>query len=246
MRFSVVIPTLNEAVELPETLRRAWAVPEVAEIIVSDGGSTDETMSLAETGGARIIRGGPGRGAQLRRGAELATGDMVILLHADTWLPPIAGKAVTKALGDAANEVNPLTVGGGFRKTFRDAPWPLQFAASARSWAYFRLTGYLFGDQAIFIRRTQLAVIGGVPALPLMEEFALCCALKKRGRLVLAQATVSTSARRFREKGIFRTWWLMVQLQIAWARGTPPDELRRRYYPMPQRDSKKCLPPDCL
>ncbi len=238
VRLSVVIPALNEQQELPETLRRAQAVPEVTEIIVSDGGSTDETIAIARAVGAQVVTGRSGRGAQLRLGAEYATGEVVILLHADTWLPRDAGKAILEVLGfnrttSGGREGNRNIVGGGFRKTFRDAPWWLHSTASWRSMAYFRLTGRLLGDQAIFVRRTDLTALGGVPPLPLMEEFALCHQLRKRGRLVLAPTHVSTSARRFRERGVLRTWWLMLHLQVAWACGRTPEELARTYHHRP-------------
>ena len=144
VRLSVVIPALNEQQELPETLRRAQAVPEITEIIVSDGGSTDETIAIARDVGAQVVIGRSGRGAQLRLGAEYATGDVVILLHADTWLPRDAGKAILEVLGfnrttSGGREGNRNIVGGGFRKTFRDAPWWLHSTASWRSMAYFRL-----------------------------------------------------------------------------------------------------------
>jgi len=237
VRLSVVIPTLDEAGELPATLRSVLAVPEVAELIVSDGGSRDGTVALARQSGARVLSGAPGRGSQLRRGAEAATHDVVILLHADTWLPLTAGGAIQRALGIEDSVRTELSgrriVGGGFRKTFRSAPWPVGFGAAARSAGYFRLTGRLLGDQAIFVRRTDLIAAGGVPALPLMEEFSLCRALRARGRLVLADATVSTSGRTFRRRGAWRTWWLMLQLQVAWARGVTPEELAARYHGPP-------------
>lgn len=231
MRLSVVIPTLNEAAELPVTLQRARAVPEVCEIIVSDGGSSDETQPIAKTSGARWLAEAVGRGAQLRAGAALARGDVVILLHADTWLPAEAGRAIQNVLTrtTARGRTSDPVVGGGFHKVFREGPWMLRSTARWRSAAYFHLAGRLFGDQAIFIDRGFLESIGGVPALPLMEEFALCRAIRRHGRLALAAATVSTSARAFTRRGVISTWWLMWRLQRAWSRGVPEAELARRY-----------------
>lgn len=232
MRLSVVIPTLNEAAALPATLAHAGAVPGVTEIIVSDGGSTDATERVALARGVQWVTGARGRGAQLRRGAERATGDVIILLHADTWLPPDAGTAITTALNSPApapERAQAPVVGGGFQKTFRDAPWLLRSTARWRSAVYFQITGRLFGDQAIFVRREILTLIGGVPDLPLMEEFALCRALQKHGRLTLARSTVSTSARTFQQRGVLGTWWLMARLQWQWHRGIPPEDLAAQY-----------------
>jgi hypothetical protein len=116
-QISAIIPTLNEPGELPETLRRLRQVSEVTEILVSDGGSTDATEELARQADARFLTGPPGRGGQLRRGAQLATGDVLLFLHADTWLPENAGAAIADSLA------NPAVVGGAFRKAFRDPHW---------------------------------------------------------------------------------------------------------------------------
>ena len=121
MTISVVIPTLNEAAELRATLACVAGVPEVTEVIVSDGGSVDDTVSLARAAGARVVSGPRGRGGQLRRGADLATGDVVLLLHADTWLPPDAGVAIQRVM-EGAGAGGPV-VGGAFLKAFRNPPW---------------------------------------------------------------------------------------------------------------------------
>ena len=204
---SVVIPTLNEADSLPETLRRAKANPEIREIIVVDGGSSDRTKSIARDFGCRVLEGATGRGGQLRLGASGAKGDVVLLLHADTWLPPNATRAVLDCLRDAS------VVGGGFWKVFRDPPLLLR---GSRFKCATRLVfgGLVLGDQAMFIRRDVLGQIGGVPSVPLMEEFELCRKLRKVGRLALADATVTTSARRFVKHGIFRTYLRMWSVTI--------------------------------
>lgn len=220
--ISVVIPTLNEEVSLPETVSRARANPEVCEIIVVDGGSRDDTRAVAERLGCGVLESPPGRGGQMRFGAARARGDVVLLLHADTWLPPEAGSAALECLRE------PSVVAGGFWKTFRDASWLMRgarFRCGLRLWFGRRI----LGDQGIFVRRDVLEKIGGVPDMPLMEELELCRRLRKAGRLVLAAATVTTSARRFRQHGVVRTylrmWWVMLRYRC----GTAPAELRRLY-----------------
>jgi rSAM/selenodomain-associated transferase 2 len=220
--ISVVIPTLNEADSLAETVRRAQNNPEVSEIIVVDAGSQDRTTAIAEELGCRVVNGPRSRGGQLRLGGAQAQGDVVLLLHADTWLPPHAGRAALECLR------NDGVVAGGFWKAFRD-PHPLMRGSRLRCGLRFWLGRRLMGDQAIFIRRDVLEQIGGVPDMPLMEEFELCRRLRTVGRLALADATVTTSARRFRQRGVLRTYWRMASVTVRYWLGAMPEELRKRY-----------------
>lgn len=222
MTISVVIPTLNEATELISTLRYAAEVPEVTEIIVSDGGSDDDTVLHARAAGARVITGPKGRGGQLRRGADRATGDVVILLHADTWLPADAGAAIGRVLNQ------PGVVAGAFSKVFRDPPCLTRGSRFRCRWR-MRLFQFAYGDQAIFVRREALVRAGGVPDLPLMEEHYLCAALRRLGRLELAASTVSTSARRFRQRGPLRTYLRMGKVTLWHWMGATPAELSQLY-----------------
>lgn len=221
--ISVVIPTLNEEAELSETLRRVAAVPEVVEVIVADGGSRDRTGKIARDLGARWISCGPGRGAQLRAGAAAASGGVVLMLHADTWLPPDAGHAALRTLARSG------VAGGGFWKRFReDAPWILR-GARARCRLLLEMFGYVYGDQGLFVRRDLLTAVGGVPPVPLMEEVELCRRLGGFGRLELADATVTTSWRKFEKLGVLRTWLLMARVLRAYHSGVSPAELERMY-----------------
>ena len=221
--ISVVIPTLNEAGELPETLSRARAVPEIGEIIVVDAGSSDPTCEIAREQNCTVLECEPSRGKQLRSGAEKATGDIILFLHADTWLPENAGHAIVETLA------RPLVVAGGFYKRFRDSgALP---GSRLRCWLLWALTNQLFGDQAIFVKRTVLEAIGGVPDVPLMEEFELCKKLGAHGRIALASATVLTSARKFREEGRLRTYWRMVWCTLRYWVGASPKKLMQMYYP---------------
>jgi rSAM/selenodomain-associated transferase 2 len=219
---SIVIPTLNEAGALAETIQRARANPEVCEIIVVDGGSTDGTPKVAAALGCTVLQSPPGRGTQMRRGADSARGDVVLLLHADTWLPPNAAAAAFQCLE------RPGVIAGGFWKRFRDAPFLLlgsRFKCAVRLWLGRRVAG----DQGLFVRRDVLTQIGGVPDIPLMEEFELCRRLRRLGRIALADAVVLTSARRFTERGILRTYLRMWHVLIRYWLGTPPEKLRDLY-----------------
>ena len=223
MTLSVIIPTLNEASELPETLKRARAIPEVKEIIVVDAGSTDDTQAIAREHNCTVIESEPSRGKQLRLGAQRASGDVVLFLHADTWLPENAGAVIAETLA------RPLVVAGGFYKRFRDSgALP---GSRLRCWLLWALTNRLFGDQAIFVKREVLELCGGVADVPLMEEFELCKTIASHGRIALASATVLTSARKFREEGMLRTYWRMARCTFRYWLGTSSKRLVEIYYP---------------
>lgn len=221
--ISVVIPTLNEAAELPGTLQRLVSVPEVKEIIIADGGSRDDTVKLADAVGCRMVNCAPGRGGQMRAGAERTTGDVILFLHADTWLPPEAGQALLTCLA------RPGVVAGGFYKVFRDPPNWLVRGSRFKCWWRLLVARRVMADQGIFLRRETLARIGGVPDVPLMEEFELCRRLRPLGRLALADATLVTSARKFRKLGVLRTYGRMWLVTLGYYRGVPLTELRRLY-----------------
>jgi len=220
--LSVIIPTLNEASELPETLKHARAIPEVKEIIVVDAGSTDDTRAIARDHNCIVIKSEPSRGGQLRLGAQRASGEVVLFLHADTWLPENAGAVIRETLA------RPLVIAGGFYKRFRDGgALP---GSRLRCWLLWALTNRLFGDQAIFVKRKALEQCGGVPDVPLMEEFELCKKLAGRGRLALASATVLTSARKFRDHGTLKTYWRMMGVSVRYWLGASPQRLAEIYY----------------
>jgi rSAM/selenodomain-associated transferase 2 len=221
-RISAIVPALNEAEALPETIRRLKANPEIAEIILADGGSRDRTVEIAREFGCNVVVSAPGRGTQMRAGAAASHSEVLMFVHADTWLPPNAAHAALNCLRD------PVVVAGGFWKVFRDSP--LLLLGSRLKCAVRLFVGRrIMGDQCIFVRRVVLAAIGGVPDVPLMEEFELCRRLRKVGRLALADATVSTSARRFRRLGVLRTYWRMWWVTTLWRFGVGPSKLREIY-----------------
>ena len=231
--LSVVIPTLNEAVELPESLRRLRLVPEVREIVVADGGSRDKTTKLAAEAGCLVVSSEPGRGRQLRAGAAQATGEVLLFLHADTWVPSNAGEALLDCLS------RPGVVAGGFYKAFRDPPNWLVRGSRFKCWWRLRVAQRVMADQGFFLRRETLDRIGGVPDVPLMEEFELCKRLRPMGRIALADATVVTSARKFAKLGVLRTYLLMWRVTLSYYRGVPLEELARLYQAGPHSTQER-------
>ena len=220
--ISVVIPTLNEAAGLPATIDALRANSEIIEIIVVDGGSDDKTPRIAESLGCETLRAPASRGGQMRLGASRARGDVVLFVHADALVPPNAGKAILNCLHDIT------VVGGGCWKIYRPTPLPL-LGARLKCILRLVLSRHVYGDQALFVRRSALEEIGGVPDLPLMEDVELCRRLRRLGRLALADAAVIASPRRFRKLGYLRTTWLTWKISMLYRFGTPAEELAAMY-----------------
>ena len=220
MSISVVIPALNEEHEIETTIRRARDSA-VCEILVADGGSRDATARLAATLADRVIESPPGRACQMNAGAEVARGDILLFLHADTYLPEGFGTAVEGAIAAGS-------IAGRFDVELRGEHPMLRVVARAMS-LRSRLTGIFTGDQAIFIRRDVFSELGGFAAVPLMEDIALARALKRRGRTAALRLRASTSGRRWEKHGIARTIFLMWWLRLAYFCGASPERLARRY-----------------
>jgi rSAM/selenodomain-associated transferase 2 len=217
---SVIIPTLNESSRIAEAVRPLVAAPDV-EVIVADGGSTDGTADVAQASGARVVVTRRGRGRQMNAGAAVATGERLLFLHADTRLPDGFTKDVGRILNDGACAgAFRLRIDGGHRG-LRVVEW----GANVRS-SWLQLP---YGDQGLFLPAELFYRLGGYQELPLMEDFEFCRRLKRHGRIGLADAAVSTSARRWEQLGVVRTT-LVNQLCVAgYLLGISPERLARWY-----------------
>ena len=203
--ISVIIPTLNEEEQISnwckfQSLMGAhdtWAsLP--CEIIIVDGGSSDQTVFLARSLGLRVETCSPGRGVQLNHGARMASGKILLFLHADTRLPAGFARPILDCLE------KPTTIAGAFSLTIEDAGLLLKticFWANLRS----RLLQLPYGDQAIFIRRDDFLRLGGFPETPIMEDFIFIRRAAQEGRITTLPQRVTTSARRWQRRGIIRT-----------------------------------------
>lgn len=218
---SIIMPTLDEAAGIVASLSRlARDFPDV-ELIVVDGGSTDGTAESARPF-AKVIECRPGRGGQLNLGARAACGDVFWFVHADTVIEPAALGQIVAALRD------PEIVGGGLSLRFDRDTASLRWLAWASNQRARRL-GQIFGDQAMFVRRTAFDALGGFPDFPLMEDFEFSRRLHKTGQLVLLPATSTASARRFERHGTWPMIALMQVIKIRYLLGASPDSLRERY-----------------
>lgn len=224
MKLSIVIPTLNEEEALPETLAALARIPPgIGEVIVVDGGSTDATIDMARVAGARVISAVPGRASQMNAGARVATGDVLLFLHADT-IPPVVKLPLVAAWLARSGRV-----WGRF---------DVRIAGRSRSLAVVaklinlrsRLSGIATGDQAIFMSRLAYDGVGGFPDQPLMEDVEMSIRLKRMfGRPLCLQRCVTTSGRRWDGRGPLRTIVLMWRLRLAYWIGVAPHELARVY-----------------
>ncbi|HBI16188.1 MAG TPA: glycosyltransferase [Desulfobulbaceae bacterium] len=219
--ISVIIPTLNEEDNLDRLLKWLQGRPGI-EIIVVDGGSADQTVACARRHGVQLIQTEPGRGGQLNRGAELATREVLLFLHADTLLPDNFADQMHAVLA------LPQTAAGAFRLKI-DARGTgyrcIEWGANLRS----RFLQMPYGDQAIFVRNSVLRQAGGVPPQPIMEDVALLRRLKRFGSIRIAPATVITSARRWQSLGLIRTTLRNQLMLLGAACGLQPHTLRRFY-----------------
>jgi len=220
--ISVIIPTLNEAHILPVTLETV-SESENVEVIIADGGSNDETMEIARAYNVRSLQVPPCRAAQMNAGAKEACGDILLFLHADTRLPRKWANHVRSELD------KPSVAGGAFPlKLDENARWSqiIEALANIRS----RRLHMPYGDQAIFIRARLFHGMGGFAELPIMEDFEFMRRLRKRGRISIVPEPVVTSARRWRESGV---WWTTAVNQaviIGFFLGISPHLLARLYH----------------
>lgn len=221
--LDIVIPTLNAAAELPdaaETLFPGALTGLVRSLIVSDGGSSDATLAVAEELGATIVNGPPGRGGQIGRGVDAGTAPWVLIVHADTHLPPEWPETVGHHMNAHSN------LAGYFDLRFRAggiAPRLVAAGANLRS----RWLQLPYGDQGLLISRDLLSEVGGVPSIPLMEDVVL--AQKLRGRLRPLGTTASTSAERYARDGwLKRTSRNLITL-ARFKLGAKPDDLVKSY-----------------
>ncbi len=230
--LSVVIPTLNAATALPATadaLLEGVSSGLVRELVISDGASTDNVREVAEALGAELVEGPQGRGGQLRRGVEAATGDWLLLLHADTHLSPGWAEVAHAHINAQPDHA------GWFRLGFRAeglAPRLVAGGANLRS----RWLGLPYGDQGLLVSRAVLNSVGGVPDLPLMEDVALARALK--GRLRGLDAVAVTSAERYQQDGWGRRVMRNLGTLLRYLAGSDPARLKARYENLP-RDAGK-------
>ncbi len=220
--ISVIIPTLNEGANLRRLLATLSAEPVASEIIVADGGSVDDTGAIALGSGARVMATAPGRGGQIRAGAEAAAGDIFLFLHADSVFPAGGLAAIEEALSDQR------IIGGNFRLLF-DGPsgfarWLTGF------YAFIRRLGLYYGDSGVFVRRRVYDALGGVRPMALMEDFDFNRRLERAGpTCCIADPPLVTSSRRFAGRHPLAIIWGWLRIHALFYLKASPQRLARLY-----------------
>lgn len=234
--LSIIIPTLNEEHGLagllssvlkephghaPEENSQTHRTAGPTEVIVVDGGSSDATCQIAEQAGVKVIRCGKGRGRQMNAGAALASGEVLLFLHADSRLPADFAQTITKCMESGHTA-------GAFRLCIDDPRWVyriVEFGANLRS----RWLQLPYGDQAMFVRSEAFYAMSGFQNWPLLEDFDFAQRLRRRGRIMIASSSATVSARRWQRIGILKATLLNQVIIIAHRLGASPTKLASLY-----------------
>lgn len=222
MMISVVMPVLNEGSSLRTTLS-CLPLTEKEELIIVDGGSDDATVSIAQEFTQKVIRSGKGRACQMNAGAEKASGDLLLFLHADCILPDKGFDLIRSVL------CRPSAAAGAFDIRI-DHPGLsfriIERAANLRS----RLTSVPYGDQGLFMKLETFCSLRGFADLPLMEDIEIGRRLSRLGRIVFLRPPIRTSPRRWLKEGLvyttLRDWTLAASFTLL---KRPPGDLVKYY-----------------
>jgi len=202
--ISIIIPVLNEERALPATLQHVFSQTGEFEVIVIDGGSTDNTRDIVgQDSRIRLLTATTGRASQMNAGAQHASGEWLLFLHADTLLPKDALLTI--------EQLSPQIQAGGFRHLFSGRAWSLRLI----SWldnVRCRWTRILYGDQAMFVRRDLFSKLGMFPNEPVMEDVLFSEQLVKVTRPVILNSYVITDSRKFEQEGVWLSFWRVLRI----------------------------------
>ena len=217
-RLSFIIPTLNEAAGLRGYLEALQRFRKAGhEVILADGGSSDNSLQIATPLVDVIVESAAGRATQMNSGAAKATGDFLLFLHADTLLPQQTPSLIARSLRNGSSW-------GRFDVRLSGNHPMLRIVERLMNWRSC-LTGIATGDQAIFMTKETFQQVGGFPEIALMEDIEISKRLKRKGRPVCIEIPVITSSRRWEQGGILRTIFLMWRIRLAYFFGSTPEQL---------------------
>lgn len=222
-KISIIIPVMNESRGIVKTLMDIQPIRQRGhEVILVDGGSSDDTIDLAEPLVDQVLYTGRGRAHQMNVGARHAWGNSFLFLHADTIIPENADELILEALAKRS---------WGFFMLRLDSYHPLLRLVALMINLRSRLSRIATGDQAMFMSRSCYEQLDGFAEIPLMEDVDMSKRLKQGGQrpFVITEKLI-TSARRWQQQGIIRTIFLMWHLRWSFWHGVSPDVLVKRYY----------------
>lgn len=236
VQISVIIPTLNEGANIESAVKAAKAAG-ASQIIVSDGGSDDATVRLAEKAGALVVLGTTGRGNQLQQGADLADADLLLFLHADCRFEANAWESLkadflkhmteSPAKKPAKQPVHHV-YWGAFEQRINDSRWRFRLLERGNA-LRIRWRGMPFGDQAMFVDRVSFQQVGGFPQVPLMEDVGLSQRLRRRRWPILRREVVIVDARRWQARGVIKQTLRNWVIQLAHLLGVSESTLSSWY-----------------
>ena len=240
--LTVIIPALNEEAAIARTIRSCREAGP-CEVIVVDGGSRDRTVEIARGEADTVISASRGRALQMNAGADVARGEVLLFLHADTRLPAGSVSAALDALR------NPTVIGGAFRVRLAASSGAGRYV-HATLWITGRMIGVragvtraFTGDQAIFVRAEAFRSLGGYPEIPLMEDVELSRRMRRAGKTVLLPLRVGTSGRRWEAWGPLRTVLFMWRLRTGYLLGWNPSRSADAYRRGPAFTRRGPAPP---
>jgi rSAM/selenodomain-associated transferase 2 len=230
LKVSIVVPTLNEELVLENSLTQIQQLSP-HELIVCDGGSNDDTCKIAEKFSHRVITSSAGRALQMNAGANEATGDFLLFLHADSRIEPGSYQKMLECME------NRKWIGGAFTLCIESGKWSIKLItllANIRS-KYF---GLAYGDQGFFVRREVFEDMNGFSPLPICEDIDFYRRLRKKGSVILLKEKAHTSPRRWVKEGIFFTTARNTLIAVLFGLGFPPHILTK-WYPLSRESRSK-------
>jgi rSAM/selenodomain-associated transferase 2 len=220
-KYSIIIPTLNEQEFLPRLLDSIKEFDEDFEVIIADGGSEDDTINIAGKYGVRLCSSKKGKGFQLIKGVECSSGDILIFLHADTFLPKNAFELIKEYISNRGCKIST------FKMKFDDDGMLFK----VYTWfTKFDSVFTTFGDQGIVITKSFYEEIGGFPEFPILEDVELLKNARKKTQIIKLPAYVITSARRLRKNGVVKTQLLNAMYILRYFMGTEPIKIFNKYF----------------
>jgi len=221
VKISIVIPVINEVDQIRTAVERAWSSG-ADDVIVADGGSTDGTLERLQDLECQLINSKPGRAVQMNTGAQASQAEAIVFLHADNWLVDEACDQVRSALRNPDNQF------GAFKQRIDNSRRIFRWIESGNQWRAKRM-GLIYGDQAMFIRRSRFVELGGFPEIPLMEDFEFSRSLSRSTKPVILQGPTYVGARRWEKVGPVRQTVRNWILSSAFRMGVSPDWIAKRY-----------------